>query len=118
VITARPVGPPAAVPNTAENYRHHTEQLDRALEAVLARAGKSRVTAVLVGFDAATHAVDQVHQRNAITPGKIFNETALPALAPPAAGARAALDGAILAAHRDRTPVDFADARHIGMWRE
>ena len=46
--------------------------------------------------------------------GEVFNESALPALAPRAAEPGTALDGVILAAHRHRPAVDLANAGNIG----
>src|SRR5262245_58644376 len=67
------------------------------------------------GSHAAADAVDQIDQGNAVLAGKVFDETALTALAPRAAKTSAALDGVILATYRHRPAVDFADATYV--WR-
>src|SRR5262249_35080721 len=68
--------------------------------------------------DAATYAVDQVDERNAIARGEILDEAALPALAASTAGARAAFDRVVFATHRHRTAVDLADTGDIRMGHE
>ena len=88
---ARPDGPPAAVPITAQTTGTMPMKLDRALEAVLAGAGKRRVAAARRWMSTLPpDAVDQVDERNAVALREVLDEAALPAFAPLAARARAA----------------------------
>ena len=98
------------------HHRHLAQQLDRALEAV--HAGKHGMAAPVDRRHAAARAVDQVDQRNAVAGRQILDEAALAALLAIARPARAAADGEVLAADRDRPAVDAGEAHHVGRRRD
>ena len=112
---ARPDGPPAVGAHHRADHRHDAQQLDRALEAVLAVAGND-------GVAAASRRSRRVPPTPSIrlTSGMRYSQ-ARSSMKPPCPPLRRslpkpvpALDRVVLAADRDRPAVDLADAHDVG----
>jgi hypothetical protein len=94
--------------------RYDSEQIGRAFAAVAPITRNDGVSLAACAVDGAAGAIDQIHERDAVFEGEIFYEPALTALTAVGAEARSRAYRVILAADRNGTSIDLADAHHIG----